>query len=320
MRPDARLAVRRRTEGGRIEEVALDFYAQADDGSVWYFGEDVFNYSRGVVADTAGTWLAGQGGAGGDDHAGAAGGRRRATGPRTSPGWSSRRSPSRRPARPSAGPRGPVQGAIVGGELHDDGTREDKYFAPGYGEFRSAGGGDLEAMALAVPTDAAAGSRARRARPDARRRGRGVYDAIVAHRWRRRSGRRRRRSRPRGGPIARAARRRGSSTPLHAALARARPTRWQAAGGSAKARDAALDVLDATLDLLLQFRPPAEIDRARFEALGPPGARRRGRRRPAERQRGRRNAHVDPRPDRGQRRRASSSSGSTGASRSWRPT
>jgi hypothetical protein len=29
--------------GGRIEEVALDFYAQADDGSVWYFGEDVFN-------------------------------------------------------------------------------------------------------------------------------------------------------------------------------------------------------------------------------------------------------------------------------------
>ena len=26
-------------EGGRIEEVALDFYAQADDGSVWYLGE-----------------------------------------------------------------------------------------------------------------------------------------------------------------------------------------------------------------------------------------------------------------------------------------
>jgi hypothetical protein len=26
---------------GRIQEVALDRYAQADDGSVWYFGEDV---------------------------------------------------------------------------------------------------------------------------------------------------------------------------------------------------------------------------------------------------------------------------------------
>jgi hypothetical protein len=36
-----------------------------------------------------------------------------------------------------AGPFGPVAGAIVAGELHDDGTREDKTFAPGYGEFRS---------------------------------------------------------------------------------------------------------------------------------------------------------------------------------------
>jgi hypothetical protein len=48
--------------GGRILEVALDWYAQADDGSVWYFGEDVFNYEDGVVADTDGTWLAGRDG------------------------------------------------------------------------------------------------------------------------------------------------------------------------------------------------------------------------------------------------------------------
>ncbi|MDQ3227080.1 MAG: hypothetical protein M3Q50_10680, partial [Chloroflexota bacterium] len=47
---------------GRIHEVALDWYAQADDGSVWYFGEDVFNYEDGAVADTNGTWLAGQDG------------------------------------------------------------------------------------------------------------------------------------------------------------------------------------------------------------------------------------------------------------------
>ena len=45
---------------GRIQEVALDFYAQGDDGSVWYFGEDVFNYGHGVVQDTEGTWLAGK--------------------------------------------------------------------------------------------------------------------------------------------------------------------------------------------------------------------------------------------------------------------
>jgi hypothetical protein len=45
---------------GRLEEVALDYYAQADDGSVWYFGEDVFNYAGGRIADRAGTWLAGR--------------------------------------------------------------------------------------------------------------------------------------------------------------------------------------------------------------------------------------------------------------------
>ena len=44
---------------GRIHEVAIDWYAQADDGSVWYFGEDVFNYEDGKVADTKGTWAAG---------------------------------------------------------------------------------------------------------------------------------------------------------------------------------------------------------------------------------------------------------------------
>jgi hypothetical protein len=33
---------------------------------------------------------------------------------------------------------------------------------------------------------------------------------------------------------------------------------------ASKARNAALDVEDATLDLRLRYRPPAEIDRARF--------------------------------------------------------
>ena len=56
------------------------------------------------------------------------------------------------------GPLGPVDGAMVASELHADGTREDKVFAPGYGEFRTEGGGDLEALALAVPTDAGSGA------------------------------------------------------------------------------------------------------------------------------------------------------------------
>ncbi len=47
---------------GRVTEVATDWFGQADDGSVWYFGEDVFDYEDGVVSSTEGTWLAGKDG------------------------------------------------------------------------------------------------------------------------------------------------------------------------------------------------------------------------------------------------------------------
>ena len=55
------------------------------------------------------------------------------------------------------GPMGPIDGGLVIEELHMDGATENKTFAPGYGEFYTAGGGDVEALALAVPTDAAPG-------------------------------------------------------------------------------------------------------------------------------------------------------------------
>jgi hypothetical protein len=52
------------------------------------------------------------------------------------------------------GPAGPVEGGLVASELHLDGTTSDKNFAPGYGEFLSDHDGEIEALALAVPTDA----------------------------------------------------------------------------------------------------------------------------------------------------------------------
>jgi hypothetical protein len=142
--------------GGRIEEIALDRYAQADDGAVWYLGEDVFDYSGGTVAASEGTWLAGRDGP-----------------------------PAMiMPARPKVGdvfraeniigvvfeeirvtavnrtvqgPTGPVRGAITVDELRLDGTFSQKTFAPGYGEFRTQDGADVEALAVAAPTDAVAG-------------------------------------------------------------------------------------------------------------------------------------------------------------------
>jgi hypothetical protein len=45
---------------GRIREVAIDYLAQADDGSVWYFGEDVDNYrTASSPTTTAAGWPAG---------------------------------------------------------------------------------------------------------------------------------------------------------------------------------------------------------------------------------------------------------------------
>lgn len=48
---------------GELVEIAWDYYAQGDDGGVWYFGEDVNFYKNGKVVNHEGAWLAGQGGA-----------------------------------------------------------------------------------------------------------------------------------------------------------------------------------------------------------------------------------------------------------------
>ncbi|MBC7790760.1 MAG: hypothetical protein H7Z74_12500 [Anaerolineae bacterium] len=142
--------------GRRIEEVALDWYGQADDGSVWYFGEDVFNYEDGRVADTDGTWLACR------------------DGPvaMIMPAIPRVRDVYRPEnlfplvfeevavtavGQTVAGPLGPVAGAIFVQELHMDGGFEGKIFAPGYGEFSTGAGDNVEALALAVPIDALPG-------------------------------------------------------------------------------------------------------------------------------------------------------------------
>ena len=45
------------------------------------------------------------------------------------------------------GPLGPIRGGMLADELHSDGKTEQKVFAPGYGEFYTAGGGDVGALA-----------------------------------------------------------------------------------------------------------------------------------------------------------------------------
>ncbi|MCI0347772.1 MAG: hypothetical protein L0221_20430, partial [Chloroflexi bacterium] len=142
--------------GGRIQEVAYDFYAQADDGSVWYFGEDVFDFEDGVIISTEGTWLAGRDGPAamimpglpkvGDVYR-----------PENVPAFVFEEVTVQDVDVTLDGPLGPVPGGLLISELHADGGTEAKLFGPGYGEFETSGDGDLEAVALAVPTDALSG-------------------------------------------------------------------------------------------------------------------------------------------------------------------
>jgi hypothetical protein len=139
---------------GRITEVAVDLYAQADDGAVWYLGEDVVDYEHGVAATTAGTWRVGLDGPAamimpahpmvGDVY-------------RTEniPGVAFEQVTVKQVGVTVNGPSGPINGAMVGQELHqDEAALEPKTFAPGHGEWFSGGGHDFEANALAVPADA----------------------------------------------------------------------------------------------------------------------------------------------------------------------
>jgi hypothetical protein len=47
-------------EGGELVETTLDYFAQADDGTVYYIGEQVKNLKNGKVQNTEGTWLYGR--------------------------------------------------------------------------------------------------------------------------------------------------------------------------------------------------------------------------------------------------------------------
>jgi len=244
---------------GRIEEVALDWYAQDDAGAVWYLGEDVFNYDAGAVADTEGTWLAGRDGPAAmimpaeprlDD----------VYRPENVPGIVFEEVTVREIGKRVRGPRGPVDGAIVVDELHVDGGREDKTFAPGYGEFRTGSKTEVEALALAVPTDALDGPAPEQLDVVATG-ARGLLGSAQAEDWAAaRAALKRMRAawnavKP-GRPPLLAAQTDGGLRRLRRAI-RARSVR--------RAATAAIDLGLAALDLALQYRPPVDVDRARFD-------------------------------------------------------
>jgi hypothetical protein len=252
---------------GRIHEVALDWYAQADDGAVWYFGEDVFNFQDGKVADMEGTWLAGKDGPAGmimpaNPQVGAV---YRAE---NIPGKVFEEVTVQAVGLTVDGPRGPVQGAIVGQENHlIESSYEDKTFAPGYGEFRSGVGSNLEALAIAAPTDARPGGVPAELATISQGAS-AIFDAAATGDWTSAA------TSLDTMQTAWAAHRAAGAVPplLDTQMSRALGTLRGdglfpavAAQNAEGARAAAIAVGQASLDLQLQYRPVTEIDRARFE-------------------------------------------------------
>src|SRR5262249_7058160 len=56
----ARIMEDREFEEGKLKEVTLDYFAQADDGAVYYLGEDVNMYRDGKVVGHEGAWMTGE--------------------------------------------------------------------------------------------------------------------------------------------------------------------------------------------------------------------------------------------------------------------
>jgi hypothetical protein len=245
---------------GRIQEVAYDYYAQADDGSVWYFGEDVFDFIDGAIVVTEGTWRAGRDGPAamimpGDPQVGDV------YRTENAPGFVFEEVTVRSVDQTLKGPTGPIEGGLLADELHSDGKIEQKVFAPGYGEFSTAGGGDVEALALAVPTDALDGEVPAEltALSDGALEN---FDAAGSGDWAAASSRIRDMQAAwetyRGGDVPRLIEpRMEQALSALAGAVRARKV--------TEARDAAIQAARSSLDLQLPYRPQAEIDLGRMD-------------------------------------------------------
>jgi hypothetical protein len=246
--------------GGRLHEVAYDFYAQDDSGAVWYFGEDVFNFKDGFLTDTHGTWIAGKDGPAamimpadpqvGDVYR-----------PENIPGLVFEEVTVKQTDLTLQGPLGPVEGGLKIEELHLlDKVREEKTFGPGYGEFLTGGSGDVEAISLAVPTDRLEGTtpaelttlqegaaqihgQAKLSDTSAK-----TVEGMNAA-WR---------SFQASGEVP------SNIAPLMSASLEAL-SRAVDEGNQAKAKQAAIEVARSSLDLQLRHRPAIEIDLARFD-------------------------------------------------------
>ena len=248
---------------GRIQEVAFDLYAQADDGSVWYFGEDVSDFKDGLIFSKEGTWLAGKDGPPNMIMPGKpkVGDVFRAE---NMPGIAFEEVTLTSVDNTIDGPLGPMKGVVSGNELHMDGkSLSEKHFGPGYGEVMTIDkdSGDIEAMTLGIPADALSGPVPAEltALTDGAL---SIFKAAGDKDWK---------SAAESAEAVKAAWEKFSAgdmpKPIKPLLGVASKALTAAVGkrNAAKARQAAIETARWAFDLQLRHRPVAEINLARFD-------------------------------------------------------
>ncbi len=148
------------TSNRNLLEIAVDWFAQDDAGNVWYFGEDVWNYEQGRVANTHGTWIAGTDGPPGmimpgDPTLG------QRFNPENIPGFVFETVAVKSLDQTYEIPAGrQLSDVLVLHETLDDGSEETKFYAAGYGNLNvRVPGVETVDIVYALPNDAIDASR-----------------------------------------------------------------------------------------------------------------------------------------------------------------
>ncbi|MBI3244670.1 MAG: hypothetical protein HYZ49_20520 [Chloroflexi bacterium] len=141
----------------KLVEIAYDYLAQADDGDVYYFGEDVTNYENGQAANHDGSWLAGKDGAPPavimPAHLEAG----MIFNPENLPGVVFETDEVMSALEKTTTPKGPINDGVLIKETLMDGSIEYKVYAAGYGVVEERAEGAQVNLVLLNQTNAAPG-------------------------------------------------------------------------------------------------------------------------------------------------------------------
>jgi hypothetical protein len=147
-------------ENGELVEISYNFFAQADDGSVYYFGELVDNYEDGAILDHEGAWLVGGPAAGEVAATAADPALFMPANPEVGDIWNPENIPAlgimetdelKKVGVKVKVPAGKMDGCLEVRELDLDGEKETKWYAPGVGVIKAKADGEKLKLAAMTP-------------------------------------------------------------------------------------------------------------------------------------------------------------------------